>query len=244
MTAGLVSRLGCCPEARAFILHAVRASRIRRTRRAPFGNCPAHRHESGPGVRARVAFGPCRTGGRVETHCAVESKTAYCAQARMSLFGGTRRTPRGLIPRTSPVLTPPGSCSVCRVEEGPPSPAPPLETAGSFAKKHRDQEMTPRHMTASDNDGLELGPAEIAELRRLARSHPRSGREAVAKASAIRTLERLSRERRRQEVPPMPEGWYPHEPGHPFYELDWVFLHRHPHILERHWRRAWREGRA
>ena len=26
----------------------------------------------------------------------------------------------------------------------------------------------------------------------------------------------------------MPDGWYPHEPNHPFYELDWVFLHEHP----------------
>jgi hypothetical protein len=33
--------------------------------------------------------------------------------------------------------------------------------------------------------------------------------------------ERLGRERRRREVPPMPEGWYPHEPGDPFYGLDW-----------------------
>ena len=28
----------------------------------------------------------------------------------------------------------------------------------------------------------------------------------------------------------MPEGWYPHAPDHPFYELDWVFLHEHPTI--------------
>jgi hypothetical protein len=28
----------------------------------------------------------------------------------------------------------------------------------------------------------------------------------------------------------MPEGWYPHEPGDPFYELEWVFLHEHPEI--------------
>jgi hypothetical protein len=40
----------------------------------------------------------------------------------------------------------------------------------------------------------------------------------------------------------MPEGWYPHEPGDPFYELDWVFLHEHPEILRRHWELAWREG--
>jgi hypothetical protein len=75
-------------------------------------------------------------------------------------------------------------------------------------------------------------------------SRPRSGRAAVAKASAIRTLERLGRERRRQEVPPVPEGWYPHEPGDPFYELDWEFLHEHPEILRRHWEMAWREGRV
>ena len=42
----------------------------------------------------------------------------------------------------------------------------------------------------------------------------------------------------------MPEGWYPHEPDHPFYEPDWEFLHEHPHILQRHWERAWREGRV
>ena len=28
------------------------------------------------------------------------------------------------------------------------------------------------------------------------------------------------------------------------YELDWVFPHEHPRILERHWERAWREGRV
>ena len=85
-------------------------------------------------------------------------------------------------------------------------------------------------------------PEAVAELRRLARSRPRSGREAAAKASALRTLERLRRGKRR--VPPMPEGWYPHEPGDPFYELDWVFLHEHPEILRRHWELAWREGRV
>jgi hypothetical protein len=42
----------------------------------------------------------------------------------------------------------------------------------------------------------------------------------------------------------MPEGWYPHEPGDPFYELDWVFLHERPEILKRHWEAAWREGRV
>jgi hypothetical protein len=101
-------------------------------------------------------------------------------------------------------------------------------------------------MTTTDpaHQNGDLDPETVAELRRLARSRPGSGREAAAKASAIRTLERLSRGRRRQEVPPMPEGWYPHEPGDPFYELDWVFLHEHPEILRRHWEAAWREGRV
>jgi hypothetical protein len=97
-------------------------------------------------------------------------------------------------------------------------------------------------MTADANGGGDLDAAAIAELRRLARTRPRSGREAVAKASALRTLERLNRAKR--QVPPMPEGWYPHEPGDPFYELDWVFLHERPTVLQRHWELAWREGRV
>jgi hypothetical protein len=103
------------------------------------------------------------------------------------------------------------------------------------------QETTPRLAVPDDGNG-DLDPQAVAELRRLARSRPRSGREAVAKASALRTLERLNRGKR--QVPPMPEGWYPHEPDHPFYELDWVFLHEHPEILRRHWELAWREGRV
>jgi hypothetical protein len=103
------------------------------------------------------------------------------------------------------------------------------------------QETTPPVTTPDDGNGG-LDPEAVAELRRLARSRPGSGREAVAKASALRTLERLNRGER--QVPPMPEGWYPHEPGDPFYELDWVFLHEHPEILRRHWELAWREGRV
>ena len=95
--------------------------------------------------------------------------------------------------------------------------------------------MTP----ASDPRSGDLDPETVAELRRLAHSRARSGRAALAKASAIRTLERLDRERRDRErwrqTPPMPEGWYPQDPDDPFYELDWVFLHEHPDILRRHW---------
>jgi hypothetical protein len=71
--------------------------------------------------------------------------------------------------------------------------------------------------------GPVMDPVTLEELRRLARSRPRSGR---------------------QPIPPMPEGWYPHEPDDPFSELDWVFLHEHPEILQRHWKLAWREGPA
>ena len=83
-------------------------------------------------------------------------------------------------------------------------------------------------MAPDGNGGRDPDPETVAELRRLARSGPRSGRQSVAKASAIRTLERLARERRRQPMLPMPDGWYPHDPDHPFYELDWVFLHKPP----------------
>ena len=65
------------------------------------------------------------------------------------------------------------------------------------------QETTPRLAVPDDGNG-DLDPQAVAELRRLARSRPRSGREAVAKASALRTLERLNRGTR--QGPPMPEG--------------------------------------
>ena len=56
----------------------------------------------------------------------------------------------------------------------------------------------------------EIDADTLAELHALARSRPRSGRASLAKASAIRTLERLSREGR--STVPMPVGWHPH-PG-------------------------------
>jgi hypothetical protein len=49
-------------------------------------------------------------------------------------------------------------------------------------------------MNAHGNGGGDLDPETVGELRRLARSRPRSGREAAAKASALRTLERLAGE--------------------------------------------------
>jgi len=82
-------------------------------------------------------------------------------------------------------------------------------------------------MAVPDTGNGDLDPEALAELRRLAPSRPRSGREAVAKASELRTLEQLRRGKR--QVPPMPEGWYPHESRNPFYELG---------------RWAWQKGRV
>ena len=57
----------------------------------------------------------------------------------------------------------------------------------------------------------------LAELHRLARSRPRSGRGQTAKLGAIRTLERLGRGGKL--ALPMPEGWHP-APGSDWEALD------------------------
>ena len=54
----------------------------------------------------------------------------------------------------------------------------------------------------------EIDPVTLAELQRVARSRPRSGRPARAKASALRTLERLNR-RGRVALPPCQRDWHP-----------------------------------
>jgi hypothetical protein len=74
------------------------------------------------------------------------------------------------------------------------------QTAGWVSAKNSLKETTPSDPPAEDCSS-DLDPASILELRRLAHSRPRSGRGAAAKASAIRTLERLGRERRKQAVP-------------------------------------------
>ena len=56
-------------------------------------------------------------------------------------------------------------------------------------------------------DDDHMNPAELAELHRLARSRPTSGRGQLANLGAIRTIERLGRGRR--VMPPMPDGWHP-----------------------------------
>jgi hypothetical protein len=75
----------------------------------------------------------------------------------------------------------------------------------------------------------------LAELQRLARSHPRSGRQASAKASAIRTLERMARGNGRVAVLPCPPDWHP-MPGTAWEELDRHHLAEHPEVREQWWR--------
>jgi hypothetical protein len=79
-----------------------------------------------------------------------------------------------------------------------------------------------------------IDAATLAELERLARSRPRSGRQAAAKASAIRTLERLGRGNKRVPLLPCPPDWHPGPPE--FEELDRLYLEEHPEVRERWWR--------
>lgn len=83
-------------------------------------------------------------------------------------------------------------------------------------------------------DNREIDAATLGELQRLARSRPRSGRQAQAKASALRTLERLARDGRRSELPPCPPDWYPPNQAR-FEELDRVHLEEHPEVRQRMW---------
>jgi hypothetical protein len=82
------------------------------------------------------------------------------------------------------------------------------------------------------DDQPHIDPDTLAELHRLARSRPRSGRGQTAKLGAIRTLERLGREGK--STLPMPDGWHP-MPGSEWEELDREFLERHPEARERWW---------
>jgi hypothetical protein len=84
---------------------------------------------------------------------------------------------------------------------------------------------------------IEIGAIDaetLAELQRLAHSRPRSGRASVAKASAIRTLERLARGGTRVASLPCPPGWHP-SPGSAWEELDRVYLAEHPEVRQRMW---------
>jgi len=83
--------------------------------------------------------------------------------------------------------------------------------------------------------GKIIDSATLEELQRLARSHPRSGRQAAAKASALRTLERLARAGRRDALPPCPADWHPGPPE--FEELDRAHVEEHPEVRQRMWER-------
>ena len=84
-------------------------------------------------------------------------------------------------------------------------------------------------MTAADD--VRMSPDAVAELYRLARSRPTSGRGMLAKASAIRTLERL--QRKVTKAPPCPPDWHPGPVE--FVELDEWWLEQHPDARERWW---------
>ena len=95
--------------------------------------------------------------------------------------------------------------------------------------------------TAPMTGSGEIDPVTLAQLQRLARSHPKSGREAQAKASAIRTLERLARDGRRPGLPACPPDWHP-MPGTAWEELDRADLEEHPEVRQRWWE-AWCRGK-
>jgi hypothetical protein len=113
-----------------------------------------------------------------------------------------------------------------------------LQTAGKVAVEKAAREVTPADPADEVGD---LDPETLAELQQLARSRPRSGREAAAKASAIRTLERLTRGNR--QIPPCPLDWHPHA-GTKWEKLDKWHLERHPEVRQRWWENLWREGRV
>lgn len=80
-----------------------------------------------------------------------------------------------------------------------------------------------------------IGPEALSELRRLARTKPKSGRGQLAKLGALRTLERLAREGH-PILPPCPPDWHP-QPGSEWEALDVAYLADHPDVRERMWRR-------
>ena len=77
------------------------------------------------------------------------------------------------------------------------------------------------------------------ELERVALEPATSGRAAMAKVTALRTLERVSRGR--NAIPPCPEGWHPGPPA--MVELDRVFLDEHSEVRERWWLELTKRGR-
>jgi hypothetical protein len=81
-------------------------------------------------------------------------------------------------------------------------------------------------------EDLHVDEVTLAELRRLSRTRPKSGRGQLAKLGAIRTLERLGREGK--PTLPMPAGWHP-QAGTEWEELDRAHFERYPESRERWW---------
>ena len=91
---------------------------------------------------------------------------------------------------------------------------------------------------------MEIGAIDaetLAELQRLARSRPRSGRGSVAKASAIRTLERLARGGTRVASLPCPPGLASPALGPPGRSWTVSYLAEHPEVRQRMWEQ-WRSA--
>lgn len=78
------------------------------------------------------------------------------------------------------------------------------------------------------------------ELERVAHSDPESGREAMAKVTALRTLERLDQPPRK-EPPPPPDDWHP-QPGSVMEELDRADPNATPEMRRRWFKTLWELG--
>jgi hypothetical protein len=105
---------------------------------------------------------------------------------------------------------------------------------GEAACKELDRKRPQMSKTDRQSRNRFIDPATLGELESLARSRPQSGRQAAAKASAWRTLERLARHGRRAELPPCPPDWHP-MPGTAWEELDRAQLEEHPEVRQRMW---------
>ena len=78
------------------------------------------------------------------------------------------------------------------------------------------------------------------ELERVAHSDPESGREAMAKVTALRTLERLDQPPRK-EPPPPPDDCHP-QPGSVMEELDRADPNATPEMRRRWFKTLWELG--
>lgn len=102
-------------------------------------------------------------------------------------------------------------------------------------REPRSQPSKDRRVAQRIEGDLEKPPTANVRsaLEQVALAPAKSGREAMAKVTAARTLERLTRGRR--QLPPCPPGWHPGPPE--FEELDRWYLERHPQVRERMWAR-------